>query len=43
MSTSNERPLHFDTLALHAGYTPAPTAGARAVASGQAAEALAIL
>ncbi len=31
MSTSDDRPLHFDTLALHAGYTPDPTTGARAV------------
>ncbi|RKG66438.1 O-acetylhomoserine aminocarboxypropyltransferase/cysteine synthase [Corallococcus sp. CA054B] len=32
MSTpNNERPLHPDTLALHAGYSPDPTTGARAV------------
>ncbi len=31
MSTSENRPLHFDTLALHAGYTPDPTTGSRAV------------
>ncbi|NOJ95406.1 O-acetylhomoserine aminocarboxypropyltransferase/cysteine synthase [Corallococcus coralloides] len=32
MSTPhNERPLHPDTLALHAGYSPDPTTGARAV------------
>jgi O-acetylhomoserine (thiol)-lyase len=31
MSTPNERPLHPDTLALHAGYSPDPTTGSRAV------------
>ena len=32
MSTpNNERPLHPDTLALHAGYSPDPTTGSRAV------------
>ncbi|RKH14532.1 O-acetylhomoserine aminocarboxypropyltransferase/cysteine synthase [Corallococcus praedator] len=31
MSTPNDRPLHFDTLALHAGYSPDPTTGSRAV------------
>ncbi|NMO18335.1 O-acetylhomoserine aminocarboxypropyltransferase/cysteine synthase family protein [Pyxidicoccus fallax] len=31
MSTPSDRPLHFDTLALHAGYAPDPTTGSRAV------------
>jgi O-acetylhomoserine (thiol)-lyase len=31
MSDNNERPQKFDTLALHAGYSPDPTTNARAV------------
>ena len=31
MTTPQTPPLHFETLALHAGYTPDPTTGSRAV------------